>query len=494
MIWSAVKIVLFILLIVALTLGADMLTGADAGIRLVFGGYEFNLNAVQAVLALAVLVLVIWLLLKVVGFFFALVRFANGDETAVSRYFDRRGQQRGFEALSEGLTALAAGDGRTALAKADAAERHLRRPDLTNLISAQAAEMVGDTKKAEAAYKRLVRDERTRFVGVRGLMKQKLADGDTETAMKLAEKAFALKPSHVETGETLLRLQAEEEDWAGARKTISEKNRAGVLPRDVHRRRDAVLALQEARDVFRHGSTVEARETAIEANRLSPDLVPAAVMAAQAYISDNKPKYAERVLKKAWASQPHPDLAATYASVMPDETAEERIKRFRPILRQQPDHAETKMLDAELQLAAGDHDAARKALGTLIDDNPTARVLSIMAAIERAEGSGDDVVRAWLAKAIAAPRGPQWVCDNCNRVHSTWGPVCDNCGGFDTIAWTTPAENARAMPSGSELLPLIAATSDTPAEPVQDLPATVETVVDEVEIVDELEKPEAATS
>ena len=106
--------------------------------------------------------------------------------------------------------------------------------------------MTGDTKKATEVYKRLLGDDRTRFVGVRGMMKQKLAEGDTDTAMKLAEKAFALKPKHEEVQDILLRLQAEGGDWKGARETLGAKLRQGLLPRDVHRRRDAVLALQEA--------------------------------------------------------------------------------------------------------------------------------------------------------------------------------------------------------------------------------------------------------
>jgi len=75
-------------------------------------------------------------------------------------------------------------------------------------------------------------------------------------------------------------LQAE--DWSGARNTLSAKLKSGSLPRDVFRRRDAVLALSEAREIVEEGTPIEARERAIEANRQSPDLVPAAAMAARA--------------------------------------------------------------------------------------------------------------------------------------------------------------------------------------------------------------------
>ena len=141
--------------------------------------------------------------------------------------------------------------------------------------------MSGDTHKAAEAYKRLLSNQPTRFVGVRGIMKQKLSDGDTDTARQLAEKAVALRPKHEEVQDTLLQLQARAEDWAGARKTLATKLKTGTLPRDVFKRRDAVLALSASQGVIEEGATVEQREQAIEANRLSPDLVPAAAPAAR---------------------------------------------------------------------------------------------------------------------------------------------------------------------------------------------------------------------
>ena len=455
MLWSLFKIVLFIAAIAALTYGVGYLSEAEGGMRIAFAGTEFNLSPVQVAIALVLLVIAVWIVLKILGFLVAVVRFINGDETAISRYFSRKRERKGYEALADGMTALASGEGRVALSKAARAEKLLKRPELTNLIAAQAAEITGDNRKAEEVYKRLLADDRTRFVGIRGLMKQKLAEGKTDVAMKLAEKAFALKPKHEETGDLLLRLQADNEDWQGARKTLAQKKRLGQLPKDVHKRRDAVLALSEAREVFRKGNTIEAREAAIEANKLSPDLVPAAVMAAQAYITDDRPRNAVRVLKKAWAAQPHPDLAAAFASIEPDEDPKERLKRFQPLIKMAPDHPETKMLLAELNIAAEDYAEARKAIGDLVEKEPTARSLAIMAAIERGEGSSEPVVRGWLTKAVTASRGPQWVCESCHTVHSKWEPVCSNCGSFDTLSWKVPPEGEVAMPASTEMLPLI---------------------------------------
>lgn len=455
MLWSLIKIILFVAALAALTLGAGYLLETSGGVRIAVANTELNLGPLQSIVAVLVLMVVLWLLFKLAGLLVAFLRFLNGDETAISRYFIRNRERKGFNALAEGLMALAAGEGRVAMSKAAKADRYLNRPDLTNLITAQAAEMTGDTRKAQEVYKKLLHDESTRFVGVRGLMKQKLAEGDTDTAMKLAEKAFALKPRHEETQDTLLLLQADRGEWAKARDTLNAKLKHGSLPRDVHRRRDAVLALSQARDLRAQDRMAEADQAAIEADRLSPELIPAAVMAAQAHIRQGKPKYAARVIKAAWERQPHPDLAAAFAEIAPDETPDARLKRFSTLTRINSGDPENRMVQAELNIAAEDFPAARRALGDLATSDPTARSLTIMAAIERGEGADDSVVRGWLTKALTAPRGPQWVCENCHSVHTRWAPVCENCSSFDTLSWKRPAHSEIAMPGSTEMLPLI---------------------------------------
>jgi HemY protein len=477
MIWSLVKVLLFIAAIAALALGASLLTDIDSGMRIAVAGYEFTLGPLQAVIAALVLVAFVWVLIRVIALIVATLRFLNGDETAISRYFDRNRERKGYQALSESLIALASGEGRLALSRATKAEKYLARPELTTLIAAQAAEMAGDGRRATEAYKTLLTDEKTRFVGVRGLMLQKMAEGDAQTALKLAEKAIALKPKHPEMQDTLLRLQAEASDWKGARATLGTKLKTGTLPRDVYRRRDAVLALQEARTIIDDTSSVEAREAAIEANRLSPDLIPAAAMAARGLAMKGEAKAAARVLKKAWEVQPHPDLAAAFADIEPEESPTQRLKRFKLITAIRPDDPETRMLLTELNLAAEDFPAARRALGDLATAQPTHRSVALMAAIERGEGADEATVRGWMARAMSAPRGPQWCCDKCQAIHANWAPICDNCGGFDTLSWRPPTEGYGPSSTGAELLPLLVGTPKPP-EPTETLIEEIDDIID----------------
>ena len=455
MLWTLLKILIFVAAIAGLTLGAERLMEADEGILLAVGGVEFALGPLQAVIAALLLLGVVWLVLKLAGLIVATLKWLNGDDNALSRYFARNREKRGLQALVEGMTALAAGEPRRALASAGKAEKLLGKPALTNLLSAQAAELQGDARRAADYYKAMLEDPRTKFAGVRGLLKQSLAQGDRDTARKLAEKALELRPDHSETQTSLLSLQAAARDWSGARKTLFARQRSGGMPRDVYQRRTAVLALQQSVDLADQGEDARAQQTAIEANEMSPGLVPAAAAAARAYVAQGKEKYAVKLLKKAWQAGPHPELAAAFAEIAPNESPRDRLERFKPLLALLPDHPETRMLKSELLIAAEDFPDARRAIAPLVDDKPIARVLTIMAAVERGEGSDDGVVRGWLTRALTASRGPQWVCDSCQTVHPRWVAVCTNCGAFDSLSWREPAGEAGASPTQTEMLPLI---------------------------------------
>ena len=459
MLWPLLRGIIFIAIVAALTLGVIFLLDLDSAAYISVAGREFTITPLLGIFLSVASFLAVWLVIRVVGLIWATLKFLNGDETAISRYLNRRAEQRGYQALSDSMLALAAGEGRLAIRKAQRAESHLKRPELTNLIIAQGAEMAGDAALATKTLKAMVTDDRTKFVGIRGLVKQRLEAGDTETAMKLAEKGLAIRPQNAEIQDTLLTLQTRDENWQGARKTLSAKLRTGTLPRDVHRRRDAVLALAHARDALAEGKIEEARREATNANKMSPDLVPAAVMAARMAVEGNQPRVATQIIRKAWDAAPHPDLAAAFAAIVPDEDAAARLLRFRPLLAKHANSAEVRLLNAELLIANEEFAKARTVIGDLTETDPTARTLTIMAAIERGEGGEDQHVRAWLARAVTAPRGPQWICEVDGKVYPEWQPVTD--GGFDTLTWKSAPVSSTGSADAAGILPLIVGTPDT---------------------------------
>jgi len=279
----------------------------------------------------------------------------------------------------------------------------------------------------------------------------------------------ALRPDNERMLRMLFELQARQHDWAGARETLTAAMHARLLPRDIGTRRDAVLSLADAQAAAAAGNLARADEAATQANRLAPTLIPAAVMAAQAQIRAGNKRKATRILTAAWTAAPHPDIAEAFAAIEPDETTAQRRKRFATLVAAAPGRPESRLVDTALAIKAEDFPAARRALGSLAEDEPTARNLTLLAAIERGQGAPDAVVSGWLAKAITASRGPRWVCSNCTGVQSAWTPVCEHCGAFDTLDWRTPPHAEDQDLAEAAMLPLV---TGGPAEPAAAPPET----------------------
>ena len=460
MLWSALKIIIFLAVVTVLGLVATAVMEAETPVRVEISGYAISVQPFFVVIGVVLLVPSIWILFTLFGFLRAVFNFLIGDETALSRYINRRTERQGFEALADSMVALASGQAKLALGRAEQAERYLDRPELTGVLVAQAAEATGERKRAAAAYRELARNQRTKLAGLTGLLRHKLEDGDTETALKIAQKMFLLNSGNVEVQDTLIKLQSSAGDWEGARGTLAAKRKSRTLPKDVVERRNAVLLFAEGRKKIARGDIDEGQAEIISANRVAPGLVPAAALAAQIKSESGDKKAATRIIKRAWKMSPHPDLAAAFAHLEPDETPAQRLERFLKMIGDGIKDDESRMLLAELRIADGDFAGARQELGDLADRAPEVRTLVILAAIERGEGSREEIVRGWLTKAVSAPRGARWVCDVCNRSDTEWFPVCPGCEALDTLSWKPVPASGSVHSSSVGMMPLLASHSD----------------------------------
>ncbi len=122
MIWSLTKVVAFLVLIAGLAVLGGMLSDSGEALRISVAGLECTLGPLQTVILVIALVVLVGLILKGLGLLTATIRFLNGDETAISRFFDRNRERKGYAAMSDALVALASGENATAMQRARAAE------------------------------------------------------------------------------------------------------------------------------------------------------------------------------------------------------------------------------------------------------------------------------------------------------------------------------------------------------------------------------------
>ena len=105
MLISLFKIVFFIVIITVIALGVTYLMDNEKTILgevfVNIGTTEFILSPIQTVIFLGLIALSAILGLKLFSLLLAILSFINGDETAISRYFSKNRERKGFGALSE---------------------------------------------------------------------------------------------------------------------------------------------------------------------------------------------------------------------------------------------------------------------------------------------------------------------------------------------------------------------------------------------------------
>lgn len=383
-------------------------------------------------------------------------RFWGAIRRAPGRFIESRRasrRQRGYKALTQGMVAVAAGDVAEAQRWARKADVLLDEPPLTMLLSAQAAQLGGEEAAARRYFESMLGHPDTAFLGVRGLLMQSIKAGDKAEALRLAERAYKLRPDTGWVVDQLFELQVESAMWGDANRTIAEAIRRKTVPASEARRRRAAVMVEHSRTAEAEGDTELAMSRAREAHDLDPTLVPATVLLARLFKARDRAARAARMVEEAWARSPNPELADAYGDLIEEKDPLARVKRFQRLFSFRPDHPESHIALAEVSLQARLWGEARKHLETAAGDAPTARICRLMAELEESENGNMAAARQWLARATTAAPDEAWVCNDCGAVAGTWSALCGNCNAFGSLAWQAPPRAIRLGPPKAKTPP-----------------------------------------
>ena len=313
-----------------------------------------------------------------------------------------RRQRLGYEALSRGLVAVAAGDAENARRQARRAESLLDGRSLTMLLSAQAAQLQGDDQAAQRFFKAMRERSDTEFLGVRGLLAQAIKRQDWEEGLQLAERAYRLNPKSEWVVNTLYELQKQAGRWADAEATLKQRTALHLLPpTDAPRERADILLRQSEADP---GDAALA--LAKKAFQADPGYPAAAARYARLLIAEGRHGRAAEVLERAWRVRPDPELADLYWDARQSIDALAKVKAAQRLATFNPDHIESRIAVAVAALEARLWGEARSNLESIAGENAPPRVCRLMAELEEAEHGDLSRARVWLMRATADEHGP----------------------------------------------------------------------------------------
>ncbi len=440
------------LVVLVLAAVAAWLAQSPGELTVVWHGWRLETSAALA----AILVIALAIVTAVLYRFWLWLR--RRPQAFAEARLERR-RRLGYQALSQGLVAVASGDAAAARKLADRAGKLLEAakesPPLTLLLAAQAAQLAGDEAAAETQFSAMLASSETAFLGLRGLLAQAMRHNDRPKALELARRAHVLRPEASWVLRELFQLEAAEGLWQAAAATLEEAERRRALPAADIRRHQGIVAFQKALDAERTGDLDTALKEARRAVAATPDLVPAAVMAAKILSDNGRRSRAARILREAWAAQPHPDLAAAYVTLYADAEPGTRLKRAKELIEGNPGHEESRLLLAAAEHGTGNDAAARETVGPLLNQLPSRRLAKLMAEIEQSQYGDGAGARDWLAKGNAAADAA-WICSACTRASPAWQAHCPHCGAFDSLHWRVAAAHAgHALADAVEVEPLV---------------------------------------
>jgi HemY protein len=432
------RIILFLVLIALAATGAAWVADQTGIVAMTWGGYRIETTLPVFALALGatiVAAMLAWAILR------ALWRMPE----KVRRGRRERRHARGRNAITQGLLAIGHGDSSAARAHAEVARRHAADDPLALLLHAQSAQLDGDREGAQRAFRAMAERGDTRLLGLRGLFIEAQRADDPVTAVTIAEEALKLAPGSTWASQAVLGFRCAKGDWSGALSILDNNLASGLIDKATYRRQRGVLLTARAMEL----ETVDrdlSRDSVMEAIKLAPTLVPAAVLASKYQSEAHQIRRSMRIVETAWLAQPHPDLADAYAHVKLGDSARQRLVRIETLAAKAPGHLESALAVARAAIDATEFARAREALAPFVAA-PTQRVAMLMAEIERTEHGDSGRARAWTLRAVRALHDPVWTADG--YVSDRWRPVSPVSGRLDAFQWQMPLASLPSDKNGT---------------------------------------------
>jgi HemY protein len=463
---TMLKVLFFLALILAAGFGFSWIADRPGDISLEWQGQNYQTTLIVAITALVALV-------ALVMAFWWVIRTLWTSPHSVRRFFRARKRDRGYQALSTGL--IAAGAGNALLArKMSARARGLIRADqepLIRVLDAQTALIEGRHDEARRLYQEMSDDPETRELGLRGLYVEANRLGAHEAARQYAETAAEHAPYLPWAAKATLEYRCRAGHWDDAIRLLDQQRIANVLDRHEADRLKAVLLTARAQDQL-EAEPAAARDSALKALKLAKDLVPAAIVAAKAYVREDNLRKAASTLEQVWKIEPHPEIAAAYIRARSGDSAADRLKKAEKLEALKPNNYESLLAVADAALDAQDFKRARVKAEAAARMGSRERVYLLLADIEEAETGDQGRIRHWMGQALKAPRDPSWVADG--HVSDHWMPISPVTGRLDAFEWKMPFDQLEgpveegSLSQGEQALASLPPVRDKPqasAEP-----------------------------
>ncbi|MDB4860161.1 hypothetical protein OAI01_01220 [Alphaproteobacteria bacterium] len=393
------------------------------------GDLSYNFSSNLLVIALVILILLVIL----INFIYFKTKFVFQKYSYVKK-FERT--QKGYDFFVESMIALLNKDNKTATNSARKMKGILKNDTSLNLLLQ--SEILKIEKKSEElndVYDLMIKNNKTKTLGYRGLMEQSLKQQDYHHAFIYGEKLFLLNPKIEKLYQTLLNISAKTKNW-NQLINITDKAYSNKIIKKEEVNENKSIALFEIAKIKMKSDIKESINLIEKAIFLKGNFSPYIKLYIQLLFATNNKSKAQKVLKKYWNQSPSTLLRSSIAEVLKENKINE-IEFIHRLISKNQNNVESKKLLIDFAIYFNNWVIARDNIKGLIGSSPSREICLFMSEIELGEFNDIQKSEGWKLRANNAGSDYYWVCKLTNNPQKNWSALSDS-GYFNSLEWIQP--------------------------------------------------------
>ena len=345
-------------------------------------------------------------------------------------------KEKGFDSFIQGMISLINKDFKSAVIENKKVSKYLKNSTLDLLLKSETLKIQKNYTELNLIYEKMITNEKTKLLGIRGLMEQYLKDQDYHHALIYGEKLFALSPHIEKIYDTLIYIIGRTNNWQNLIKINDRAIALRIIDKNTYSINKSI-ALYEIAKIKSLNELKESIHLMEKALNLRKNFPPYVSFYMDLLIENKKYNFAKKYITKVWNDSPHPEYKSQIKKLS-ENSGEDIYKLAKYISAKTKSEYLSKILITESLIANNQWDSARKELSELLQHRPEKEVCLLMSKIEEGDSNDKQKIDSWLSRANFGEIGSLWICSVTNISQKEWTSVSE-AGHFNSLEWKRPS-------------------------------------------------------
>ena len=355
--------------------------------------------------------------------------------------------EKGYEAFTRGMVAIANKDFKKAVLENNKVSYYIKDKSLNLLLKSETLKIEKKFTELENVYDEMLKNENTKILGLKGLMKHNLYAQDYHHAFIYGEKLFNINHSIEKLYETLVKIISKTNNWHKLIE-ITEKALKFKLIDKKDFSTNKSIAYYEISKIKRYSEPKESISLIEKALKLRQYFPPYVCHYVELLIRDNQLNKAKKYLQKSWSHFTHPDYKKLI-EILSQKMKISHLNFASFVIEGSKNKSESHVLMAEVFIQDKNWIEARKYLLPYLEHKPSREVCMLMSIIEKEENNDPQKANAWISRSNFGDINNIWICSITNISQEKWSSV-SSAGYFNSLVWKKPQQLTELQSSDIE--------------------------------------------